>query len=59
MAELKRCPFCGGEAKEEIIPIEEYKTEVCVIMCKECSCGISKMGKNITEEAWNRRADKV
>ena len=28
MAELKRCPFCGGEAKEEIIPIEEYETEV-------------------------------
>lgn len=57
MAELKPCPFCGGEAEEEIIPVEDYKTEVCIIQCK-CGCCVSKIGKNETEEAWNRRGDK-
>ena len=57
MAELKPCPFCGGEAEEEIIPVEDYKTEVCIIQCK-CGCCVSKIGKNETEEAWNRRAEQ-
>ena len=65
--DLKRCPFCGGEA--EIVPtgnsiVGWKKTEV---RCKSCRMGRSfrwisrKFDRDFiweeTAEQWNRRAD--
>lgn len=56
MGELRRCPFCGGEAK--IVFAEEYKQWR--IRCKNIDCDIrpSTSWFNNEEEAidrWNRR----
>ena len=56
MAELKHCPFCGGEA--EIIQNDHFTD----ISCKDDECrGFTYYLKFKTEEeaieAWNRRAD--
>ena len=63
MAELKPCPFCGGEA--------DYRTENfgarVWVQCLECGVSTSrydtnlivagKGGKEWAKEAWNRRAE--
>lgn len=47
MSELKPCPFCGGDAKEE-----EY--EFCVrIVCQEC------YSESRSIESWNTRSEKL
>lgn len=56
MRELRRCPFCGGEAK--IVFAEEYKQWR--IRCKNIDCDVrpSTSWFNNEEEAidrWNRR----
>lgn len=52
LAELKKCPFCGGEA--EIIGCESAW-----IVCKECyaKTGIFNT-KEEAIEAWNRRMEE-
>lgn len=52
MEELKRCPFCGGEAK-----IEGYK--IFWATCKECTTETKVFDtKEEAIEAWNRRVEK-
>ena len=52
MEELKRCPFCGGEAK-----IAEYGcySVYCTQFC--CEQTIAYQDKETAIEAWNRRAE--
>lgn len=55
MTELKKCPFCGGEAKIEWIPpLCEYMIE-----CQSCGMGsdpsVSYEDKNTLIQMWNTR----
>lgn len=55
MAELKKCPFCGGEA--HIVKLGENYLSF-YVECKKCcaeSSAFSAKGHAI--EAWNRRAE--
>lgn len=56
MAELKPCPFCGGEAILETV--DGNGPEECYIYCPECDfeSGVYSEPKFIVEK-WNRRAD--
>lgn len=64
MAELKPCPFCGGEA--EIVDNGEVRTNKYYFVdvnCKDMNCrGYSSCLEYKTKqqaiEAWNRRAEK-
>lgn len=58
MAELKPCPFCGGEA--EYIPID-YLPEPCgYVRCGNCRVKQHWYNpKNTAIEDWNRRSDNV
>ena len=53
MAELKPCPFCGGEAKPIKIDGEWY------IKCGNYCCEQSVLYEDVEMaiEAWNRRAE--
>ena len=66
MAELKPCPFCGGEA--EIVPhrffsekLKAWKTESYGVECKNChTSGYQFWGcEEHAIKAWNRRADNA
>lgn len=61
MAELKPCPFCGGEAKEvyRYDPFDGYQGDCgCFIAsCSKCSTQIAERTKEKAIEAWNRRAE--
>ena len=59
--EIKRCPFCGGEARTNGIywenEAEDWVDDYSVVMCTECGA----MGPKCQEEEeaielWNRRA---
>lgn len=58
MAELKRCPFCGGEVILETV--DGNSPEECYIYCPQCDfeSGVYSKPKFIVEK-WNRRADNV
>nr|DAM57488.1 MAG TPA: restriction alleviation protein [Caudoviricetes sp.] len=59
MADLKRCPFCGGKARYR------YEMPYNVVQCSKCKvCGLTvadayeqQDGKETAIKAWNRRAD--
>lgn len=64
--ELKRCPFCGGEAKIRHVGKAPKKHDLGVqVRCKICSCGTEvlypfwhfgyEQRKNLVIERWNRR----
>ena len=67
-AELKSCPFCGGEAvlcKDLVYDGNSYKTAI--VKCKDCGCntgayiidgywGIASTVQDAIN-AWNRRAE--
>ena len=60
MADLKPCPFCGGEALFE--PYKARKGYEASIQCTQCLCGMSTITYDTEEEAekavtdaWNRR----
>ncbi len=56
MAELKPCPFCGGEVILETV--DGNSPEECYIYCPECyfESGVYSKPQFIVEK-WNRRAD--
>ena len=58
MAELKPCPFCGGEAHIEqfMQPKEEWR-----IKCVDCPTRFGRcagLNKKEVIKAWNKRAPK-
>jgi hypothetical protein len=56
MAELKSCPFCGGEAKTHKEFCGTWK-----IKCTKCSCDVGRYWfwtKQHAIEAWNTRTPK-
>ena len=55
MEQLKRCPFCGGEAK-----IDKTTSNAVEVACSECSASTPLFwafigGKEKAIEAWNTR----
>ena len=65
MAELKPCPFCGGEAEEAYVKRKKwfarfrypYITHVTYIRCKVCQATtMVRWTREEAIEAWNRRA---
>ena len=60
MTELKKCPFCGGEANiESYDPYDGYQGDCTVwrVKCSECKVIIQKRTEKEAIEAWNRRAE--
>lgn len=62
MAELKLCPFCGGEALLE--PYRARKGYEASIQCNQCLCSMSTITYDEEEtaiedvvKAWNRRVN--
>ena len=62
MSELKRCPFCGGEAKQrnEVLRIGGYSRGVHrqYIHCVKCCCRTMSFDwddEKAMVKAWNRR----
>ena len=54
MAELKPCPFCGGEA---IVYRHESRRSY-VASCKTCQIFMYWGSKKLAIEHWNKRSDK-
>ena len=55
MAELKPCPFCGGEVLLEW----DYYCDTYIVYCRDCGCYVRQhyTVKDEAIEAWNRRSD--
>ena len=52
MAELKPCPFCGGEARRYAGHIDFHG-----VVCKKCGAKVYGYGNQASAtRAWNRRA---
>lgn len=61
MAELKKCPFCGGGAKADWY-IDDGNETHWFIYCCDCSCELSfnaKISKEQAIEAWNNRVTEA
>lgn len=64
MEELKKCPFCGGEAKMKV----NESTLNTLITCQSCNVTmknnlkghkrIKKLLEELAIEAWNRRVEE-
>ena len=64
MEELKKCPFCGGEAKMKV----NESTLITLIACPSCNVTIKnnfkghkrikKLLEELAIEAWNRRVEE-
>ena len=53
-AELKPCPFCGGEA-DVVTVLREREWIVC---CHDCQCGTcAEQSTEAAIAAWNRRVE--
>lgn len=55
MEELKKCPFCGGEAK--FYKVYDFVNRY-VVKCTKCYIRIVGFRKEDVIEAWNRRAEE-
>jgi len=51
--ELKKCPFCGGEARMEPSLYESSRVDV---SCVKCEAMISRDTEKEAAGAWNARA---
>lgn len=58
MSELKKCPFCGGEADIEEIPGSPFTNEpyTWAVGCKACNIGWYEETQAEATSKWNRRA---
>lgn len=57
MEELKKCPFCGGEA--EVRGIKDFSGKVIMasVVCKKCEASTRSYAyENVAIETWNNRA---
>lgn len=55
MADLKRCPFCGGD---DLTMVNDEK--LFFVGCCTCAtCGPVEITEEEATEAWNRRADNA
>ncbi len=61
MAELKPCPFCGGEAEGpyHYDPYDGYQGDCgsYTVECSHCRMLINQRTKQEAIEVWNRRAE--
>ena len=66
MAELKPCPFCGGEAKivttTEVYGLDDIKRKYGYVRCGKdylncCVIQFNEFPLDEAIEAWNRRAE--
>lgn len=60
MTELKKCPFCGGEAEAySYDAYDGYQGDLAVwrVQCQQCRAFIQRGTKEEAIEAWNRRAE--
>ena len=64
MAELKPCPFCGGEAKYKTLPGRKFPfrklDQFSYVRCELCNA-TSRVAYTVEDAriAWNRRAEDV
>ena len=60
MTELKKCPFCGGEAEvKSYDPFDGYQgnCKLWLIQCAGCGVLLKRRMEKEAIEAWNRRAE--
>ena len=60
MTELKKCPFCGGDARGcSCDRFDGYQGDCTIwrVKCLECKIIIQRGTKEKAIEAWNRRAE--
>lgn len=63
MEELKKCPFCGGEAfihelKEDFLGVG-FEIKGYAVVCTNCHSSTEyDKNKNICIESWNRRVEE-
>ena len=56
MAELKPCPFCGGEAKFVVVRAAPNERPEGFIRCENMCCEQCFVrSEDVAEEEWNRR----
>ena len=53
---IKKCPFCGGEAVYE--STQRKHGIVYSVYCEKCGVEMAKLNSQEVIEAWNRRATK-
>lgn len=61
MSELRRCPFCGGEA-DTLCAVGFFAVPINKVYCMECGALVEGYSNEVDAiEAWNRREpiDKV
>ena len=57
MAELKTCPFCGGEARMHTRYMRHAEQFRYLVKCLRCNARMEYRNEAAAIEAWNRRAD--
>lgn len=59
MEELKKCPFCGGEAILEVYYGFNKEVIFSYVYCRECGVSTRSYALEKTaQEAWNRRMEE-
>ena len=56
MDELKKCPFCGGEAETRDLKDFDGKVIMASVVCKQCEAKTKQYGTiDAAIKAWNNR----